>query len=196
MRGVPNQHMTLDMFAKVLAWCAHYDKQGTQAQVFLHGVGETTLHPEFPEVIRMAREALPGCDIGIATNGVALTDAHCEVLAEHNVWLNVSLHRPEKAGIAVERARRFGVLKFTNNAPVEAANDWAGNVNWHVSPQRAMCPYLAEGWAYVLVDGRISTCCFDAACEGIIGHVDEVKRMDALTVAPFKLCKTCHLTVP
>lgn len=198
LRGQAKQDMTMETYELALEWCGFYDALGTQAGVYLHGVGETTMHPEFETIVRRARETMPLGDIGMASNGIALTEEQCKILAEHRVWLNISLHRPERAGLAVELAADYGVLRYTNCSPVERANDWAGQVSWHVAPQPdAVCDWLAVGMVYVLVDGRITTCCFDTVTiEKVLGHVSETEKMGKLEMAPIGLCSTCHMRVP
>lgn len=198
LRGQAHMHMALDVYEQTLEWCAWYYERGTQGGVYLHGVGETTMHPEFETIIRRAREVMPDGDISMATNGVALTAEHCEVLRDHGVWLNVSLHRPEKAAKAVELASEYGVLGYTNVAAVERANDWAGQVDWHVAPMPPVaCDWLTNGMVFVLVDGRITTCCFDTVTpEKVLAHVSDSHLIGTLEMTPIGLCNTCHMKVP
>lgn len=185
--------MPLDVLDDALAWASFYDARGAQHALNLTGIGESLLHPELPEVVRRAREALPTCDILFSTNGIGLTDETCALLAEHRVGLSVSLHRPEKASKAMELAQRHGILLGSHTAFVELSHDFAGNVEWTTRSAPRPCEYLNGGWITVMVDGRISTCCLDAGGVGIIGHVSERERMSTLTVEPFSLCDTCHL---
>jgi hypothetical protein len=193
-RGVPAQHMSLDTFARALEWCKHFDAQGGQGELSLTGIGETLLHPQWTDLVILAREALPDCYINFSTNGLLLDDAACEHLANYDVQVYVSLHRPEKAGRALERAKRYGIIEDVNGSAAISAFDWAGQVDWFVSAPADRCEWLYAGWGNVLVDGRISTCCLDAAAKGVVGHVDDDPAEGAF-VKPFSLCGPCHMQI-
>lgn len=196
IRGQAKQDMTLDTFRKALEWARFFDAQGTQRELSLTGIGETLLHPELPELARLAREALPDRFINFSTNGVKLTDETCEMLAAYGIGLYVSLHRPEKAGRAIEKAKRHSIFMAGNPGASLSSFDWAGQVDWPVSAPKGVCDWLYEGWCNVLVDGRITVCCLDAAARGVVGHVDQTELMGELGVQPFSLCSSCHLTPP
>jgi hypothetical protein len=105
----------------------------TQGELSLTGIGETLLHPEWADLVRLAREALPTNYINFSTNGLLLTDSVCEVLAEHGIRVWVSLHRPEKAGPALNRAARWGILDGPNASAATSSFDWAGQIDWEVT---------------------------------------------------------------
>jgi hypothetical protein len=190
-RGVPAQHMTLETFERALAWCKHFDAQGTQHELSLTGIGETLLHPRWTDLVILAREALPDTYINFSTNGLLLDAAACEHLANYDVRVYVSLHRPEKAGPAINRAREYGIIDDVNASAAISSFDWAGQVDWEVSASADRCEWQYQGWGNVLVDGRISSCCLDAAAKGIIGHIDDDPALGALQ-RPFSLCGPCH----
>lgn len=194
LRGQPPMMMTLATVERALEWAVHYEQQGTQNELALTGIGEPLLHPEFAEIVRMAREALPKNAITFSTNGLLLTDKICEQIAPYRPEVYVSLHRPEKAGPAINAAKRAGILAGVNPAPATSAFDWAGQVEWEVSAPRYPCEYLRVGWCVVLVDGRITTCCLDASGAGVVGHVDD--EIGSARLAPFSLCDSCHMDVP
>lgn len=195
IRGQASQHMTLETFERALEWCKHFEARGsTQGELSLTGIGETLLHPDWKTLIRLAREALPGNYLNFSTNGILLDDDACEHLAEHGIRVWVSLHRPEKAGLAIERAQRHGILDGPNASAATSAFDWGGVVDWPVTAPSSRCEWLAQGWGNVLVDGRISTCCLDAAGTGVVGHVDD--ELGSARVKPYDLCSGCHLVVP
>lgn len=196
VRGQEKMHMDLETFEKALSWCQHYQRLGTQGELSLTGIGETLLHPDLYEIIPMARRALPFNEINFSTNGLKLTEDICLLLKEHSIDLFISLHRPEKAGPAIEKAMEAGLRVQVNAGASVAAFDWAGQVEWFVSAERGLCEWLGKGWVNVLVDGRITACCLDAAAKGVVGHVDDTHLMDSLTTQPFSLCNTCHMSVP
>jgi len=163
----------------------------------LAGIGESTMHPEFIEYVHLARSVM-GWDVRLvlATNGVSLTEEQAKELKRSRVDVWVSLHRPEKAGPAIELLKKYGVLNGVSADPSISAVDWAGQVQWHVSAQRSPCPWIPQQWAFVMSDGRVGTCCFDAQGEdGVIGHVsDPIEKWN--DVKPYSLCEACHLDLP
>jgi radical SAM family protein len=193
-RGQPKMHMDLDVFARTLEWAKHFETKGTQGELSITGIGETLLHPEWKTIIAMAREALPTNYLNFSTNGLALDDDACAHLAKYDVKVFVSLHRPEKAGPAIERAKRHGIYDTFNASAAVSSMDWAGQVDWHVSAPASRCEWLAQGWCNVLVDGRVSTCCLDASGVGVVGHVDD--EIGSLSIKPYELCGPCHQQVP
>lgn len=190
-RGQPKQDMPVEIFERALWWARRLPNQG---ELSITGIGETLLHPDWPEFMAMARRALPTNFLNFSTNGLLLDDAACEILARHRIGVFVSLHRPEKAGPAIEAARRAGIYLQENASASTSAFDWAGQVAWHVSAPAAPCGWLLQGWGNVLVDGRITTCCLDAAGAGVVGTVHD--EPGSLSIRPYSLCDGCHLQVP
>jgi hypothetical protein len=193
-RGQPKMHMDLPTFGRALEWAMHLDRDGTQGELSITGIGETLMHPDWMTLIAEARGALPHAYINFSTNGLLLDDNACAFLAKHEIKVFVSLHRPEKAGPAIERAKAHGILETHNASAAISSFDWAGQVDWHVSAPPAPCEWLRQGWANILVDGRISTCCLDAAGVGIVGHVNDNPAHGA-QLAPYSLCAGCHQTI-
>lgn len=198
--GRPAVDLSMALFERALEHVAHYVQRGTQSDLNLAGIGESTIHPEFVAMIRRAREKL-GRSVGLllATNGLEVAkedggEALADALRESGVGCWVSLHRPEKAGIAIERLKARGVLMGVSADPSINADDWAGQVKWHRSqPYVSACMWLREGKAMVLADGRVTTCCLDATGAGVVGHVEDA--IGTLKVAPYPLCRTCQQMV-
>lgn len=193
IRGQAAQHMDLVTFAKALDWARYFNKQDTQHELSLTGIGETLLHPEWRAMVAAARVALPGNYINFSTNGLLLDEPACAHLAEHGIKVWISLHRPEKAGRAIPLAQQYGILDGVNASAATSSFDWAGQVDWPVSAPASPCEWLRQGWGNVLVDGRISTCCLDAAGTGVVGTVDDPHG--SLHVKPYGLCDGCHQTI-
>lgn len=192
-RGVAATHMPLDIFAAALAHAVHYETLGTQGELSITGIGETLLHPQWREMIAMAREALPNNFISFSTNGLLVDDAACEHLLKYKVPISISLHRPEKAQWAIATAVKWGILCAISDGASISTFDWAGQVKAPILAAASPCAWLALGWSAVLVDGRVTTCCFDAAAKGVIGTVHDDPA--TLEVRPFSLCPGCHLTI-
>ena len=200
-------HMDRRIFDRALDWAeALNDRRDDKlGELSLTGIGEALLHPDFVEFLAEARRRLPGTRLVFSTNGLLLTDELCAKIAPYRPRVNVSLHRPEKAGPAIQAAKRAGIFEMANPAASLAAFDWAGQVKWEVSAPPVTCEYLKTGWAVVLVDGRITTCCLDASGKGVVGHVDD--PIESLTspgtgIKPWgdeksrTGCNFCHMTVP
>lgn len=190
----PKQDMEYSIFTRALEWAQYYDVIGSQPELSLTGLGEALLHPDVIEYCQLARAALPNARLLLATNGLLLTDHVGKALAEHNVEVFVSTHRPEKAGPAIEVAKRYNILGGVNHAFATSSIDWAGQVEWFTSaPSNLKCLYLRDGWGTVLQNGDMVTCCMDAHGKRIVGHVDDA--IGSVVVEPFDLCKSCSLVI-
>lgn len=190
--GREKVHMSDEHYIAALAWAREFYKKGTQNEINLAGIGESTMHPNFPRLARLARDFLGDkIKIVLATNGLITTDSVISAIDDSNIKVWVSLHRPEKAGIAVAKYREIGALVGISADPSVNPNDWAGQVEWIRPSKYTMpCPWLRKGQAVIFADGRVSTCCIDSTGAGVIGHVLERSHIDGLR--PYSLCKTCY----
>jgi hypothetical protein len=187
--------MTDEIFYRSIAVAKYLKSKGAQqGELNLAGVGESTMHPKFIEYLAHARAEL-GEDhqIMFTTNGLLVDDAMAQAMAPYRPGVFVSLHRPEKAGPAIEALKRAGITILGASAdPSLSAVDWAGQVKWHVSAERTQCPWVRGGWMMVLADGRLVRCCFDTKPIAPIGHImDDIQPY----TAPYVLCKSCHQDV-
>ena len=186
--------MADEVFDRALWLVAHFVKHHAQVDVNLAGIGESTIHPKFMEFVARARKALPDIDLTMATNGVNMTDEIAACLREYRVRTWVSLHRPEKAGIAVEILKKHGVLAGVSADPSVAAVNWAGQVAWHVSAPKIACMWQRDGMAIAWADGRIGSCSLDGqGADGALGTVWD--DPSTLFTKPYSLCKDCHMTI-
>lgn len=191
----PKMDMDESTYVKALTWALAFKNRGWQHEVNLAGIGESTIHPEFVRYVHLARETL-GEDFGLvfATNGVAMTDEMARELAPAKPVVFVSLHRPEKAGLAIEILKRYGLIAGVSADPSIASTNWAGQVKWHVSaPLGRPCSWVKGGKAFVFSDGRLSRCAFDASGVGVFGSLDD--DLDTLQTSPYVLCRTCDQDV-
>lgn len=179
-------------FSRALVWAAHFVKLGTQDELNLAGIGESTLHPKFVDFVREARQAVgPNVKLIMATNGLIHDENMIAAVQPYNLRVFVSLHRPEKAGLAVSMWRKYGLLDGVSADPSINANDWAGQVEWKNDTQVQMwCTWLAAGRVMAMADGRLTACCLDASGAGVVGHVND--PVGSLSTQAYKLCKTCH----
>ncbi len=188
------EDMDVLVFERAIELARRFKRKGTQGSLNLAGIGESTMHPKFVDFVAHAREVLgEDQDLVLATNGVSVTDDLARALRPFRPRVFVSLHRPEKAGPAVEMFKRAGLLAGVSADPSVAATDWAGQIKWHVSAPRTPCPWVRQGWGIVLSDGRITRCSFDGTGVGVLGHVSD--DPDTLTTSPYSLCSTCHQDV-
>ncbi len=185
-------HMTAEVYKQALAWAKYYDF----GELNLAGIGESTMHPEFVKNCFLAREAIgEKRDLILATNGLLVTDELAKEIAATRIRVWVSAHRPEKAGPAVEALKRAGILAGISVDPTFSSVDWAGQVDWHVStPMKGSpCPWVPTGSVFVLSDGRIARCCFDATGDDVLGDV--FQDVTTLRTSAYALCKECHHVV-
>lgn len=192
----PNRR-ALDMphatYVRALEWVKHYVTAGTQVELNLAGIGESTMHPEFIDYLRLAREAVGDAAIlTLATNGLIAGDDFVRKMVPYRPQIWVSLHRPEKAGPALVTYRKHGLAVGISTDPATYPNDWAGQVDWPTQERgaRIPCQWLREGKLFVLADGRFSACCLDAQGIGILGHVDD--PIGSIRTQPYSLCATCY----
>jgi len=192
----PKEDMAWDTFTEALKWVKFFLELGFQRELSFTGIGESTMHPLFPDMLAAARALSASMPIVFSTNGLpTFTEDIAKACQKHNVGVMVSLHRPEMAGKTVELCKKYGILKFMNDQFVTGAFDWAGQVkDWYVSAPKLPCEYLRSGWGVVLQDGKITTCCLDAENKGVVGTVWD--EPGSLQIKPFSLCSTCHMAVP
>lgn len=189
------EYMTRETFGQTMELVRYYVTRGTQGELAFTGIGEPTMHPDLIEMMTAGRRVLgSGRDLVISTNGLTFTDEIARALGDLKAKVYVSMHRPEKAGPAIELAKRYGCFADSNQSFATSAFNWGGKVNWFVSHDRVPCEYLRAGWGVVLVDGRVSTCCLDSEGTGVVGTIWD--NPETLAIKPFSLCGTCSFAVP
>jgi len=191
----PKVDMTREHFELALTWAKYFQDRGTQGELNLAGIGESTLHPQFVEYLFRAREVLgPKQVLLFATNGLLVDEALVRAIAPANPRVYVSMHRPEKAGPAVHLLRNAGLLYGISQDPALQSTDWAGQVKWDVTVQRGRpCQWVRGGKAFVFADGRLSRCAFDASGVGVFGALTD--DLTKLATSPYVLCRTCDQDV-
>jgi hypothetical protein len=151
---MPRPKMDMDdaTYRKALDWAKFFQQRRPHPELNLAGIGESTLHPEFVRNVHWAREAVgPYVNLVLATNGLLMTDELALAIAPARPMVWVSLHRPERAGPAVEALKHAGIFCGTSSDPSLAAVDWAGQVKWHVSaPKGAPCPWIQNSMVMVM----------------------------------------------
>ena len=189
----PAGDMTRATFVRALEWVHHFTRQGTQEELNLAGIGESTLHPEFVDFVRLAREAVgPAVKLVFATNGLVVDESLARAIAPFKPEVWVSMHRPEKGGPAAEYLNNAGILGgiSCDAGSPGGANDWAGQVKWKKPIYKLPCQWLREGKAFVYSTGELGACCLDASGAGVIGHVNDT--IGSVKSRPYGLCAGCY----
>ena len=192
----PKLDMDEKTFDRALAWVKYYVDLGTQGELNMAEIGESTMHPLLPEYLMRARAVIGNQRrLCFATNGILVTEELAKKIAPAQPSIWVSLHRPEKAKHAVDILREYGLLVGVSTSPALDAVDWARQVDWEVTSKMFgdACDWRRNGWVEVMADGRLTTCCFDSDGSGVIGHIDQ--EPGSVVSKPYRLCKDCHLDV-
>lgn len=201
-RTMPRPKVDMDesTFAASLDWVRHFWQRGTQGTLWLHGLGESTLHPQFIPLAEAARAAFPDLAIKLSTNGVparpevwggtGFSEEIAHALARLKIPVHISLHVPQKAGRAVALCKELGILEYAGCNAASQGNNWAGQVDWPLMTGRSPCQWLRQGWCQILATGDVTTCCYDSTGAGVISHVSHPP--EAAAVKPYGLCETCH----
>lgn len=169
---------------------------GGESELNLAGIGESTMHPNFVDYVFSAREVMgPNIALVLATNGLLMDDAMARAIAPTGIHVYISMHRPEKAGPAIEACKRAGILAGVSADPALSSTDWAGQVKWHVSTEikGQPCPWVVNGRGMVLSNGRITRCSFDSVADDTLGSVWD--DLSTVQTSPYRLCDHCHLKV-
>lgn len=191
----PKQDMPMDIYVRCLEWVRKFVERGTQRELNLCGIGESTMVPDFLERVRLAREyAGFHTALVFATNGLLITEDLAKALKPFKPLVGVSAHRPEKAGPAIEILKKHGLLSWISVDPSSSAIDWAGQVKWFVSAKPEPCPWIMYRRAFVMSDGRMSACCLDGTGDEAFGNILTFNEDTDLT-GPYKLCATCNQTL-
>ena len=194
--GRPKLDMSRAHFLRAMEGVKHLVSVGTQGELNIAGIGESTLHPDFVEYVRIARGSIGWQrKLHFATNGLLMTRDLAKAIAPFRPSVAVSMHRPEKAKGAIDALREFGLFEGAASDAATNAVDWAGQVDWKLTTDNfgSPCDWRSQGWIAVLADGRMSSCAMDADGSGVIGHVDQ--EFDTVRGRPYKLCKGCHFDV-
>lgn len=188
--------MSLATFKKALEWVRYFSNKGTQKELNLFGIGEPLLNPNIVEMVKLAREVVPlKYRVHMNTNGLKLTEELAFSLK--NAGLNsidLTAHNAYSTAKAIRIVQKVGLRGQISLDFITRPNDWAGQVNWFESAVRYSCPWLHIGQCFVLSNGDIVQCCFDAKAQSMMGNVNDMPG--ELEAMPFKLCETCHQDIP
>jgi hypothetical protein len=195
----PVQDLSRADFEAALRWVKYFRERGTQGEIVLCGTGESTLHPEMVEYVRLARLALgPTRRLLLTTNGLLVDDAFVRAVQPYHLRVYVSLHRPELAAEAVHRLGDAGLLEGVSIDPVVNANSWAGQVPWRdvlpLDGSREPCPWRQAGWLFVGSNGVIYPCCYANGDMPALASIQDAPH--AVTMQATTHCSACWLRAP
>ena len=186
------EDMSWDVFKQAIKQVDVLHKMGNQKEVWLHGLGESLLHPDFLEMMIYARKELPNIELMISSNALLLDQKICREMARQQVKLHISVHKPEKIVNGLIYANQFKILDYFGCNPLQGANDWAGQVDWPRIAPFEVCGWIRDGWCVVLADGDIVLCCIIVEKEqGLIGNIFD--NISTLEIKSVDLCNKCHL---
>ncbi|MBI3986021.1 MAG: radical SAM protein [Lentisphaerae bacterium] len=165
-----------------------------QNEVCLHNFGEPLIHPRITDLVKRARQTV--AKVVFSTNGLLLTRELAVALKDSGLTeLYISSHAPADAPRAIRTCEGLDLLK---NVGTVFWHDWAGTAERHPTHYQDRrlrktntCKMIADGWAVILWDGRVNSCCMDMEGLGVIGTVfdPDILRREPTTT---RLCENCH----
>ncbi len=195
--------MTWEVFKKACEWVLYFHKLGTQKELNLFGVGESTLHPNIIEMVSYARKNLPfKQSLHLNTNGNKMTYVKANSLKQAGITsIDITGHKPEATARTIRIFREVGIPGQLSVDFMTTPNNWAGQVHWFPPDQSISvyqnnpCPWILKGQTMVMSDGSLTTCCIDAFGKNIFGNIlkDDLNK---LLIHPSELCKKCHHEIP
>ena len=66
----PKEDMLFGTFLQAMEWVEFFYNRGLQKELSFTGIGESTMHPQFKEMLLHARERCPKMPIVFSTNGL------------------------------------------------------------------------------------------------------------------------------
>lgn len=194
----PHEHLSRENFGHVMKWLRRFVAAGTQRDVWLHGIGESMLNPDFHAMVGEMRAEFPALLLALSSNGILLRtenggEENCAALARNRVAVDISVHRTDLIGNGILNARKFKILKTLTAGPALEPVDWAGQIKWASAEPRRPCHFMRLGHALVYADGRITTCCVDARGYGVFAHVADDAGPGSLPMMKLhELCGRCR----
>lgn len=189
--------MEWDTFTRTIALVKELAQKGTQKELNLFGIGEPTLNPMLPDMIKHARLTLPAkVPLHFNTNGRLMTTKLARLVKASGIdHVDVTGHDPYSTARTLRIFKEVGIQGRVSVDFMLQPNNWAGQVKWFEPDYNYPCQWLRDSQVMVLHDGRVTTCCIDAKAGGVFAHV---KDEDVLQAEPrvHALCSGCHHIVP
>ena len=118
------EDMSEETFLKCINAVHFYAKQGTQQELWLHGLGESTIHKNFIDFLDLSRQLLPNLPIRVSTNAVGVTEDVAKALKHYKIPVHISLHRPDLAVDGIFNLLENEVIEEMGLNPLVNASDW------------------------------------------------------------------------
>lgn len=187
--------MSFDLFCKVLDKVDFFVKSGTQHEINLAGIGESTLNPDFVKMVKETRKRFPNTLIIMATNGKNITEELAKSIELYYPKIVVSIHNQAIGGQAIQILKKYNLLGGISFDPSINPNNWAGQVDWPCENKKTFpCPWIRTGRVFVDSNGNILRCCLDSTGESFLAHISEINP-NKIKTDPWKLCKNCYQTI-
>lgn len=182
--------MTLETFKKVADKIELFFDNGTQGEIWLHGTGESLLNKDLPKMVAYLKSKVT-LPVYISTNGLLIDDEIVKKLKISGIdRIDVSPHDEESALKAWNIIIGQDIRSTINYGVQDKKFNWANQLDIEVTaPNQPACPWLQNKECFILHDGSVVNCCFDAYGTNIIGHIENVENLE---IKPFELCKSCN----
>lgn len=176
---------TMDIVKKLV-------KKGTQREINLFGVGEPLLNEHIIDMLKMAKRISPIWPVHLNTNGIFFTEEIAKKLKDAGLdGIDITGHNHKATATSIKICKKMQLKYNVTYDFAIAPNNWAGQVDWFEPDYTYPCPWVARGQAFVMWDGAIVNCCFDAKKMNVLGNVYDTP-IDAINIKPFELCGKCH----
>lgn len=182
--------MTLETFKKVADKIELFFENGTQGEIWLHGTGESLLNKDLVSMVQYLKENVD-LPVYISTNGLLITEEIVEALKIAGIdRIDVSCHDEDVALKAHGIITKHGIYSIINYGVQDKKFNWANQLDIeNTAPSQHHCPWIENKECFILHDGSVVSCCFDAYGKHIIGRIEDVEELE---IKPFGLCKNCN----
>ena len=185
--------MSMEVFKEVASKIVGFFNKGTQRELWLHGTGEPLLNKDLVKMIKYLKGQVP-IEIFISTNGILIDDQTVTALKEADIKrIDVSCHDEAVAQKAHSLISKCGLMSVLNYGPRKSPFNWAGQIEVEgANASSPSCPWISNQECFVLHDGSIVSCCFDAYGTNILGSITD--DLSEIEIKRFELCENCNHT--
>lgn len=182
--------MTLETFKKVVDKIEQFFDNGTQGEIWLHGTGESLLNPDIALMVTLLKSKV-SLPVYLSTNSLLIDNEIVKKLKIAGIdRIDISPHDEEAALKAWQIINSQGIQSTINYGVQDKKFNWASQLDIESTiPEYPICPWMHYKECFILHDGSVVSCCFDAYGTNIIGHIEDVENLE---IKPFGLCKNCN----
>lgn len=197
--GRKREIMSDEVFKLSLTWLSRLVARGTQKEVNINGIGESTLDPSLLDRIRAIINVVGDRQVSFCTNGITMTDDLAVALREAGLKrVDISSHNAFYARKAAQSLFKAGIAGCLATGAIASPHNWAGQLEPEYCVDKVVplqCDPLIEGRGYVQSDGKVTPCCYDYRSLGSFGSVFDHDLLER-HIKPYTLCEKCHQTIP